>query len=68
MKKIIKHGEIPSTVRRFKCLHCGCIFEADRDEYESHFDRNEEFWSSSCPECNHVANSYLSRKGQIYYD
>ncbi len=34
--KIIKHGHIPELVkvtRRFQCLQCNCIFEADKDEY-----------------------------------
>lgn len=51
-----------------ECLRCGCIFEADQDEYESHFDWNEEYWSSNCPECNYIANSYSERMGRIYHD
>ena len=40
--KIIKQGMskaeiemIKNIVKRFKCRTCGCIFEADKSEYES---------------------------------
>ena len=31
--KIIEHGKKPDTTKRFTCGHCGCIFEADDNEY-----------------------------------
>lgn len=34
--KIIKAGKIPEKIKqikRFECLQCGCIFEADEGEY-----------------------------------
>ena len=31
--KIIKPGKKPETTKRFECPHCGCVFEADRDDY-----------------------------------
>lgn len=36
--KIIKLGKKPDTVKRFTCEHCGCVFEADRHDYEETFD------------------------------
>ena len=31
--KIIKPGKKPETFR-FECPRCGCVFEADEDDYE----------------------------------
>lgn len=59
MKKIIEHGKKPTTIKRFVCTTCGCVFEADADEYKYIFDRNEEFWSSLCPECGSTAYTYV---------
>lgn len=35
--KIIKPGKIknPRDTRRFTCLLCGCVFDADRGDYEA---------------------------------
>jgi rubredoxin len=32
---IIKDGIIPSNIIRFNCENCGCIFEADKGEYQT---------------------------------
>lgn len=32
--KIIKDGTIPSTIIRFICDNCGCVFDAEKGEYE----------------------------------
>lgn len=41
--KIIQHGR-PETVlnpiKRFKCVFCGCVFEAEKDEYQSDIQYN----------------------------
>ena len=53
--KIIKHGNPKYTKpdRRFECSHCGCIFEAEYDEYKyAGFHNNEEYYKCNCPECN----------------
>lgn len=55
MKKIIEHGKKPTAIKRFICIYCGCVFEADSDEYEHRFIRNEDIWNSVCPECGNVA-------------
>lgn len=52
--KIIKHGKPPkvkSTVKRFKCENCGCVFEADRGEYRCSSQYNEYYFYCECPEC-----------------
>ena len=35
--KIIKPGK-PGEIKRFTCSRCGCVFEADRDDYEKRRD------------------------------
>ena len=60
MKKIITPGKIEDTTRRFSCVACGCVFEADKDEYNTIFDRNELYHWSLCPECGHI--SYASNE------
>ena len=66
MKKIIEHGKKPNTIKRFICTHCGCVFEADSDEYKHTLDRNEDIWTSECPE----SKPYDSPSGyhQPYYE
>ena len=51
--KIIKLGKTPDAFR-FKCPHCGCVFDADRGDYEANDNRfNEtEYWAS-CPTCHY---------------
>lgn len=44
--KIIKPGKKPDTTERFECSYCGCVFEADEDDYE------EEFYSLDGYSCN----------------
>lgn len=52
--KIIQHGRRKtelSTIKRFKCNACGCVFECDKDEYSKWNDFDGEmpmeFYSSS---------------------
>lgn len=51
--KIIKPGKKPDTTERFTCEHCGCVFEADRHDYEETFDRREDCYcyAVDCPTC-----------------
>lgn len=53
--KIIKHGKIPekSTVKRFECRHCGCVFEAENKECHYGSQYNEHYCYCECPECGH---------------
>lgn len=51
--KIITHGkyEEPKTVEVFRCLTCGCLFEADDSEYKIVVYENLVIHSCKCPEC-----------------
>ena len=51
--RIIKPGD-PSRLketRRFTCQRCGCVFEADKEEYNSGMQYNEIYYKSQCPTC-----------------
>lgn len=53
--KIIKEGNINAT-KRFECKRCGCIWEADKGEYEYtplmaiQHDNLKPYWMK-CPIC-----------------
>ena len=51
--KIIKLSKKPDTVKRFERRHCGCVFVADRDDYEKGVsDINlERYAEAACPFC-----------------
>lgn len=54
--KIIKKGKLknPKDTRRFTCLFCGCVFDADRGDYEvTDGQYNETVYWASCPTCCH---------------
>jgi len=55
--KIIKEGDLNKIkkIRRFKCEKCGCIFEAEEDEYKCGNQYNEIYYYCSCPCCNQTA-------------
>lgn len=62
--KIIKHGRpetVLNTVKRFKCGSCGCVFEADKEEYTSGTQYNEIYFQCKCPECGKFANEVRMR-------
>lgn len=52
--KIIKPGR-QGEIKRFTCSRCGCVFEADRDDYEKRRDdfRMEIYVLAACPSCGH---------------
>ena len=58
--KIITPGDLSrlTTVRRFSCSLCGCIWEAGPAEYSTRFERNEFACACACPTCNALAWSY----------
>lgn len=48
--KIIKPGNKPETTERFECPRCGCVFEADRDDYGLVGDAYGNQWAyMTCP-------------------
>ena len=50
--KIIKPGNKPETTERFECPRCGCVFEADRDDYGLVGDAYGNQWAyMTCPTC-----------------
>lgn len=48
--KIIKEGDMRKLkrTRQFECDKCGCIFEADDNEYVTDYP----YYSVNCPFCN----------------
>ena len=59
--KIIKQGDLSKLkkIKRFECLTCGCIFEAEAPEYQWYSGQyNEDCYSCECP-CCHVPTSYV---------
>lgn len=55
--KIIVNGDLDRTKRtiRFTCKSCGCVWEANKDEYTYHCDqRDGEFSYMKCPCCGNV--------------
>ena len=50
--KIIKPGKKPETTKRFKCQYCGCVFEADRGDYEEGYSMGiGSYLRIYCPVC-----------------
>ena len=47
---IIKPGEMPKETISFSCSYCGCIFEADKSEYETG-PQYDPGYSCRCPTC-----------------
>lgn len=54
--KIIQHGTPKVTTKIFECSDCGCVFEAEKDEYTYGVQYNEEYYYCKCPECGKQAN------------
>ncbi len=58
--KILREGVIPITTKRFECSNCGCIFEADENEYEmvsnqmEFLESNGASYKIICPTCGHT--------------
>lgn len=52
--KIIKPGR-PGEIKRFTCSRCGCVFEADRQDYEEvHILSNGYYLKIDCPCCGYI--------------
>lgn len=62
--EIIKLGRNPkpiSAIRRFKCTYCGCVFEADKNEYECGSQYSDFYYSCKCPCCGQHAGEVVMR-------
>lgn len=62
--KIIKEGDLSKLLRvkQFRCLECGCIFEANDTEYvwyDSGMCYDSGF-KCNCPTCDNLAYEYRS--------
>lgn len=61
--KIIKKGrekDLKKT-KRFTCRECGCVFEADKGEYQSGQQYNETYFFCKCPFCGKEAPETVMR-------
>ena len=54
--KIIKEGDLRKLkkIKYFECKKCGCIFEAEKDEYKCDSQYNEIYYCCACPYCNQM--------------
>lgn len=62
--KIIQNGNqklVFSATKRFRCGSCGCVFEAEKDEYTAGGQYSETFYQCKCPECGKAANEVRMR-------
>jgi len=57
MRKIILPGkkEVLKATKRFECPKCGCVFDADKDDYETGTQYNDVYYSCECPMCGVMA-------------
>lgn len=66
---IIKQGKtkeelkaILNATKRFECKTCGCIFEADKGEYETEEVQIYSYHYCNCPNCGQKANEVKMRE------
>jgi len=62
--KIIQNGNpklVFSATKRFHCGSCGCLFEAEKDEYITGSQYNDIFYQCKCPGCGKTANEMRMR-------
>lgn len=66
--KVIKQGKTKEELKaklkatkRFECKTCGCVFEADEDEYEFEEDYIYSSYYCKCPNCGQRANEVKMR-------
>lgn len=61
MKRVLKEGKVVKDVRQFKCPDCGCVFEADEDDYTMTMHSHNDFClESECPTCHR--NVYIDEE------
>ena len=51
--KILKEGSLNkiNKIKRFECNKCGCLFEANKNEYKISSQYNQEYVYCECPFC-----------------
>ena len=54
--KIIKQGDANKLkrIKRFECKECKCIFEAEKNEYQTGSQYNEIYYYCKCPCCGSI--------------
>ena len=54
--KIIIKGDLKKLkkVKTFDCNFCGCLFEANKDEYKSGSQYNQTYYYCICPFCHNT--------------
>lgn len=62
---IIKEGDPYrcKALMRFECDICGCIFDANKDEYKTDTQYNDIFYYCKCPCCGRQANPPKNKEG-----
>lgn len=62
--EIIKEGDTGrlKATKRFQCDECGCVFEADKDEYQSDMQYNTAYFYCKCPCCGKWARHILTQE------
>jgi hypothetical protein len=63
--KIIQEGKIPTFIKTFKCRYCGCVFEAEKNEYKvEHSQYSEVEYIAECPCCKEKVYGALKVRGE----
>ncbi len=62
---IIKKGvpERLKETKRFECIKCGCVFEAEKCEYEFDTQYSELYFYCKCPRCGNSARFKCNVRG-----
>jgi hypothetical protein len=60
---ILKHGYKETGTITFDCINCGCMFEANKGEYEHYHssmsvNQSGDIFVSTCPECKTKLHKY----------
>lgn len=58
--EIIVQGNLEKIkqTKEFRCLQCGCVFKANKNEYQyAGSQYNESYYSCACPYCGNRAYS-----------
>lgn len=65
--KIITHGKPKEELypaRRFECSRCGCVFEAEYEEYGTVIQFFKTYYICECPECSCQAQEQTYQRNE----
>lgn len=54
MKKIIIPGVRQDKTKRFECSNCGCVFDADENDYYENDSLITRMYAAYCPTCGYA--------------